>query len=60
MLIYCGGCGRERAAGYYSEYPFAAAQAIVELPYLLVQSFLFSCAPSPDIFFVFFGISMCL
>ncbi|BDA51445.1 ABC transporter G family member 36 [Coccomyxa sp. Obi] len=33
---------RERAAGYYSEYPFAAAQAIVELPYLLVQSCLFS------------------
>ncbi|KAK9902782.1 hypothetical protein WJX75_005811 [Coccomyxa subellipsoidea] len=45
---------RERAAGYYSEYPFAAAQAIVELPYLLVQSFLFSVT---TYFMVYFEIN---
>jgi hypothetical protein len=33
---------RERAAGYYSEYPFALAQAVVEIPYLLVQAALYS------------------
>ncbi|EIE18006.1 putative pleiotropic drug resistance protein 3 [Coccomyxa subellipsoidea C-169] len=45
---------RERAAGYYSEYPFAAAQAIVELPYLLVQSILFSVT---TYFMVYFEIN---
>ena len=34
---------RERAAGYYAEMPFAAAQVLVEVPYLLVQAVLFSC-----------------
>lgn len=33
---------RERAAGYYSEMPFAAAQVLVEIPYLLAQAVLFS------------------
>ena len=33
---------RERAAGYYSEMPFAAAQVLVEVPYLLAQAVLFS------------------
>eukprot|EP00884_Botryococcus_braunii_P014151 jgi/Botrbrau1/22737/Bobra.0132s0074.2 len=33
---------RERAAGMYSAYPFALAQAAVEFPYLLVQSVLYS------------------
>ena len=28
---------RERAAGYYATYPFALAQVVVELPYLIVQ-----------------------
>ena len=36
---------RERAAGYYAAYPFAAAQALIELPYLLVQAVLFRWAP---------------
>ena len=36
---------RERAAGYYAAYPFAAAQALIELPYLLCQAILFWCAP---------------
>ena len=35
------GC-RERAAGYYAVYPFAAAQALIELPYVLLQSILYS------------------
>lgn len=35
-------CNRERAAGYYAVYPFAAAQAVIELPYVAVQSILFS------------------
>ncbi|EIE18194.1 putative pleiotropic drug resistance protein 3 [Coccomyxa subellipsoidea C-169] len=34
---------RERAAGYYSELPFALAQTLVEVPYLLVQTVLYSC-----------------
>ena len=33
---------RERAAGYYAEMPFAAAQVLVEVPYLLAQAVLFS------------------
>lgn len=33
---------RERAAGLYSAYPFALAQAVVEFPYLLVQTILYS------------------
>ncbi|CAK0759197.1 hypothetical protein CVIRNUC_002679 [Coccomyxa viridis] len=33
---------RERAAGYYSEIPFAVAQVLVEVPYLLAQAVLFS------------------
>jgi hypothetical protein len=40
MVLTC----RERAAGYYSEMPFAIAQALVEIPYLLVQTILYSCA----------------
>lgn len=34
---------RERAAGYYHILPFALAQQAVEIPYLLVQTVLFSC-----------------
>jgi hypothetical protein len=33
---------RERAAGMYSELPFASAQCLIEVPYNLVQAFLFS------------------
>ena len=33
---------RERAAGYYGVFPFALAQLVVELPYLAVQTVLFS------------------
>lgn len=33
---------RERAAGMYSELPYALSQVIVELPYVLGQTFLFS------------------
>ena len=34
---------RERSAGCYAPYPFALAQAVVELPYLLVQTIMYSC-----------------
>ena len=34
---------RERAAGYYATYPFALAQLLIEIPYVLVQSVFFSC-----------------
>eukprot|EP00891_Asterochloris_glomerata_P003325 jgi/Astpho2/3325/fgenesh1_pm.00054_%23_6_t len=34
---------RERAAGMYASYPFSAAQAIVELPYVGVQAVLYCC-----------------
>jgi len=33
---------RERAAGMYDELPFAVAQCLVELPYNLIQAFLFA------------------
>ena len=33
---------RERAAGMYDELPFAVAQCLIELPYNLVQAFLFA------------------
>jgi len=33
---------RERAAGYYACLPYAAAQLLIEIPYLLVLSILFS------------------
>ncbi len=33
---------RERAAGMYSELPFASAQCLIEVPYNLLQAFLFS------------------
>ena len=33
---------RERAAGYYATYPFALAQFLIEIPYVLVQSVFFS------------------
>ena len=33
---------RERAAGMYSELPFASAQCLIEVPYNLAQAFLFS------------------
>ena len=33
---------RERAAGMYDELPFAVAQCLIELPYNLIQSFLFA------------------
>lgn len=33
---------RERAAGMYSELPFASAQCLVEVPYNLAQALLFS------------------
>ncbi|KAK9836509.1 hypothetical protein WJX74_001987 [Apatococcus lobatus] len=32
---------RERASGYYATYPFALAQTLIELPYLLVQTILY-------------------
>ena len=41
---------RERSAGYYASYPYALAQALVEIPYLVVQAFLFS-------FIVYFMVS---
>ena len=34
---------RERAAGMYSELPFALAQCLIELPYNLAQAMIFSC-----------------
>ena len=34
---------RERAAGYFAVYPFALAQALIEMPYICVQSILYSC-----------------
>lgn len=34
---------RERAAGYYSSYPFSLANLLIEIPYLLVQTILYSC-----------------
>ncbi|BDA40539.1 Pleiotropic drug resistance protein 1 [Coccomyxa sp. Obi] len=34
---------RERAAGMYSELPFASAQCLIEVPYNLLQSLIFSC-----------------
>ena len=34
---------RERAAGMYSELPFAAAQCLIEVPYNLAQTFVFCC-----------------
>ena len=34
---------RERSAGCYAPYPFALAQAVVEIPYLLVQTIMYSC-----------------
>lgn len=33
---------RERAAGYYATYPFALAQFLIEVPYVLAQSVFFS------------------
>jgi len=33
---------RERAAGYYATYPFALAQFLIEIPYVLAQSVFFS------------------
>ena len=33
---------RERAAGMYGSYPYALAQALVELPYSVVQGVLYS------------------
>ena len=33
---------RERAAGMYSELPFASAQCLIEVPYNLAQALLFS------------------
>ncbi|BDA47821.1 probable pleiotropic drug resistance protein 1 [Coccomyxa sp. Obi] len=44
---------RERAAGYYGELPFALAQTLVEIPYLLVQSVLYSCT---TYFMIYFAI----
>ena len=35
---------RERASGYYAAYPFALAQFLVEVPYLLLQTVLYRCA----------------
>ena len=32
----------ERAAGYYATYPFALAQFLIEIPYVLVQSVFFA------------------
>ena len=34
---------RERAAGMYSELPFALAQCLIELPYNLAQTMVFCC-----------------
>ena len=34
---------RERAAGMYSELPFASAQCLIEVPYNLLQALIFSC-----------------
>ena len=33
---------RERAAGYYATYPFALAQFLIEIPYVMAQSVFFS------------------
>ena len=33
---------RERAAGYYATYPFALAQFLIEVPYVLAQSVLYA------------------
>ena len=44
-------CNRERAAGYYPEMPFAAAQVLVEVPYLLAQAILFSAISYPMVHF---------
>jgi ABC-type multidrug transport system permease subunit len=33
---------RERAAGMYSELPFASAQCLIEVPYNLIQTMFFS------------------
>ena len=33
---------RERASGYYATYPFALAQTLIELPYLLLQTILYA------------------
>lgn len=38
-VVWC----RERAAGYHSSYPFALANLLIEIPYLLVQTLLYSC-----------------
>lgn len=47
----CMRADRERAAGYYSEMPFAAAQVLVEVPYLLAQAILFSAISYPMVHF---------
>ena len=47
----CVRADRERAAGYYSEMPFAAAQVLVEVPYLLAQAILFSAISYPMVHF---------
>ena len=47
----CMRADRERAAGYYSEMPFAAAQVLVEVPYLLAQAVLFSAISYPMVHF---------
>lgn len=41
IIILYGFC-RERAAGYYATYPFALAQLLIEIPYVLAQSVFFS------------------
>ena len=35
-------CRRERAAGMYQVLPFALAQQLVEIPYLIVQALTYS------------------
>lgn len=52
---------RERAAGYYSAGAYSQAQGLIEMPYLVAQTFLFSAViywmiyfqPTPGKFFLF-------
>ena len=45
---------RERAAGMYAVLPFAIAQSVVEIPWLLVQAVVYSCI---TYFMIWFQIS---
>ena len=45
---------------YYSEMPFAAAQVLVEVPYLLAQAVLFSAISYPMVHFEATLVSACI